>query len=139
MEIAHVDLEGTALRARGTQIGLAYELRYELAADVLTCEIVGGPRLERRLEGEDFFDLGFSPLFNSLPVLRHGLHGGGAAREFTMAWVAVPGLTVSDSAQRYEPLGPGVVRYSSGSFSADIEFDGDGFVTRYPALAERIG
>jgi hypothetical protein len=30
------------------------------------------------------------------------------------------------------------VRYSSGDFVAEIEFDGDGFVTRYEGLAQRV-
>jgi hypothetical protein len=56
-----------------------------------------------------------------------------------MAWVAVPELVVSESQQRYVPLADGVVRFRSGSFSADVEFDGAGFVLRYPGLAERVG
>ena len=99
--------------------------------------------LERRLDlplGEaDAFDLGFSPLFNALPVLRHGLHRGGEARDLTMAWVSVPDLAVSPSEQRYEPLDRDVVRFRSGAFSADLELDADGFVVRYPGLAERVG
>jgi hypothetical protein len=31
-----------------------------------------------------------------------------------------------------------VVRYSSGSFAADIEFDADGFVTVYEGFLERV-
>jgi hypothetical protein len=83
-------------------------------------------------------DLGFSPLFNSLPVLRDRLHEGGEARDYTMAWVGVPDLKVSESRQRYIPLEAHVVRFRSGTFSADIEFDADGFVVRYPGLAERV-
>ena len=55
-----------------------------------------------------------------------------------MAWVSVPDLAVSASEQRYEPLDRGVVRFRSGSFSADLELDADGFVVRYPGLAERV-
>ena len=40
---------------------------------------------------------------------------------------------------RYEPLGERLVRYSSGEFVAEIEFDEDWFVTRYQWLAERVG
>jgi hypothetical protein len=50
----------------------------------------------------------------------------------------VPELTVVPSAQRYEPLGDRVVRYSSGSFTADITFDADGIVTLYEGFLERI-
>ncbi len=83
-------------------------------------------------------DLAFSPLFNSLPVLRDRLHEGGDARDYVMAWVAVPELTVTRSQQRYLPLARRVVRYRSGSFTADIEFDADGVVVRYPGLVERV-
>jgi hypothetical protein len=137
MEIAYVDVDGGRLRATGTQIGVAYELRYELTDSLLALEVVGEATREARLE-EDFFDLGFSPLFNSLPVRRDGLHRGGPARDYRMTWVSVPELAVSVSEQRYEPLAPGLVRFRSGSFTADLELDGDGFVVRYPGLAERV-
>jgi hypothetical protein len=35
-------------------------------------------------------------------------------------------------------LGDRLVRYSSGDFVAEIEFDDDGFVTRYQHLAVRV-
>ena len=135
IEIAHVDALDP-FRARGTQIGVLYELRYELDGDRLSALVVGGDSCELELGGTDFFDLGYSPLFNTLPVLRHGLHRGGEPRDFVMRWV--PELEVSRSEQRYEPLAPGRVRYRAGSFAADLELDDDGFVVRYPGLAERI-
>jgi uncharacterized protein len=134
MEIAHVRVDGASLFARGTQIGVAYELRYELEPGRLSAEIVGGPRVQLELDDTDFFDLGYSPLFNSLPVLA----GLAEASDFVMTWVDVPSLDVTRSEQRYEPLPGGIVRYSSGSFTADIEFDADGFVVHYPGLAERV-
>jgi hypothetical protein len=139
-EIAHVVVEDGKLRARGTQIGIEpepYELRYEVYGDRLTVELVGGLQRDLGLGGADWFDLGFSPLFNSFPVLAHGLHRGAAPRDYVMRWVEVPSLAVSLSEQRYEPLGAGVVRFSSGSFAADVEFDEDGLVVRYPGLAAR--
>jgi len=136
MEIAYVDIDGEALRARGTQIGVVYELRYELEPGRLRAHVVDGPSLDTGLEGgTDFFDLGFSPLFNSLPVLV----GLDTARDFVMTFVHVPSLEVTRAEQRYEPLGDGVVRFRSGSFVADIAFDADGFVTGYEGLAERVG
>jgi hypothetical protein len=135
MEIARADVEGDELRAQGSQIGVAYELRYELEPGRLQAEIVGGPSIDIGLEeGTDFFDLAASPLFNSLPVLG----GLDTATDFVMTFVDVPSLEVSRSEQRYEPLGDGLIRYRSGSFVAEIEFDADGFVTRYEGLAERV-
>jgi uncharacterized protein len=130
MEIAHVEGE----RARGTQIGVTYELRYQLTPGLLRAEIVGGPTARIELAGADFFDLEFSPLFNSLPIWA-GLDG---PRDFTMRFVDVPSLKVSESAQRYEPLGPGRFRYRSDGFVAEIEYDQEGLVTSYEGLAERI-
>jgi hypothetical protein len=135
MEIADVEVADSGLSARGTQIGIAYELRYELEPGRLRATIVGGPYLDLGLDGADFFDLGYSPLFNSLPVLA----GLDAATDFVMAFVEVPSLELSRSEQRYEPLGDGVVRFSSGAFVANLQFDEDGFVTRYEGLAERVG
>jgi hypothetical protein len=135
MEIAWVELEGSELSAHGTQIGVAYELRYELEPGRMRAHIVDGPSLDLGLEGTDFFDVAASPLFNSLPVL-DGLE---TTTDFVITFVDVPSLEVSRAEQRYEPLGDGVVRFSSGSFAAEIAFDEDGFVTLYEGLAERVG
>ena len=90
-------------------------------------------------------DLEMSPLTNSMPVLRHGMSSGGQDREFLMAWVALPALTVVPSRQRYVPLGvlPDggyQVRYESvdGDFVAAISFDPDGLVVDYPKLGRRL-
>ncbi|MGH3077440.1 MAG: putative glycolipid-binding domain-containing protein [Gaiellaceae bacterium] len=138
MELARVEISGSELGATGTQIGVAYELRYELERESLRLEVVGDRRLEVALGGLDFFDLGNSPLFNSLPVLRDGLLEAGDAHEYLMRWVSVPDLAVHEQRQRYEPIGAGVVRFRTGSFTADIEFDADGVVGRYEGLAERL-
>jgi hypothetical protein len=130
MEIAYVD----GVRARGTQIGVAYELRYELEPGRLRVAVAGGPTAEVLLDGADFFDLAFSPLFNSMPVWA-GLE---SARDFSMRFVEVPSLEVSESLQRYEQIAPGRVRFRAGSFEATIEYDADGIVTRYEGLAELV-
>lgn len=84
-------------------------------------------------------DLGAAPLFNTLPVRRLDLLGAEAGTEhrLTMAWVLVPSLEVLPSGQTYTVLGGGRVRYQSGTFTADLELDPDGYVTRYPGLADR--
>jgi hypothetical protein len=137
MEVAHVELRGKDLTATGTQLGVVYELRYRLDGDVLALELRGDRALELPLAGADFFDLGFSPLFNSLPVLRDGLLERGPARDYVMRWVDVPSLEVITSEQRYEPLGAGLVRFGAAGFSADIQFDDQGFVVDYPGIARR--
>jgi hypothetical protein len=89
-------------------------------------------------------DLGLSPLTNTMPVLRHGLHKGGGPFEFTMAWVSVPDLAVRSSGQRYrfvELQGDRyIVRFEDDDgFTANIAFDADGLVLDYPGLARRLG
>jgi hypothetical protein len=138
MEVARVERNGAMLTAEGTQLGAGYELRYRLASRVLSLELVGERSLEVELGDADFFDLGWSPLFNSLPVLRDDLLRGGPARDYVMRWVDVPTLEVSRSAQRYEPLGGGLVRFSAGGFEADIRFDENGYVVDYPGIGSRV-
>lgn len=139
MEVAHVERRGPDLTAIGTQLGAAYELRYRLEPEKLHLELVGHRSLEVMLDGADFFDLGWSPLFNSLPVVRDGLLEPGRHRDYVMRWVDVPSLEITTSEQHYSSLGEGLVRYRSGDFSADIQFDDDGFVVEYPGLARRAG
>jgi hypothetical protein len=135
MEVAHID---SLSSASGVQIGRTYELRWVLNDDRLDLGLVGERRLHVELDGMDFFDVFASPFFNSLPVARDGLLKAGPPHDYVMAFVEVPELAVVRSEQRYEPLGNRVVRYRSGTFSADITFDEDGFVTRYEGFLERV-
>jgi uncharacterized protein len=63
---------------------------------------------------------------------------------FTMAWVAVPALTVTPDGQRYRHLRSGAdhhrIRYEAidGSFAANITVDSDAVVLDYPAIARRL-
>jgi uncharacterized protein len=138
MELVRLEWVDGGLRASGTQLGVAYELRYELDGDRVELDVVGERAATVALEGCDFFDLGNSPLFNSLPVVRDGLLEEGPARDYVMRWVSVPELEVHEQPQRYEPIGGGVVRFRTGDFVADIAFDDEGLVTHYPGLAERL-
>jgi hypothetical protein len=78
-------------------------------------------------------DLAGSPLTNTLPLRRLGL----IDTKITAAWVLLPSLAVIPATQAYTPVGPGVVRYTAGTFTADLEVDDDLFVVRYPGLARR--
>ena len=88
---------GRELLAVGTQLGAVYELRYWLEPDLLRLELVGHRSLEVSLDGADFFDLGWSPVFNSLPVIRDGLLQSGLVRDYVMQWADVPALEVTKS------------------------------------------
>lgn len=84
-------------------------------------------------------DLAYSPLTNSLPVRRLGLLGAkpGTSRTVEVAWVLLPSLEVVAALQNYTVVGEGRLSYTSGSFTAELTFDPDGYVTHYPGLAER--
>lgn len=91
-------------------------------------------------------DLGGSPLTNTLPIRRLGLleaihapaaDAVGVRHTIDVAWVLVPSLEVVVSSQTYRPAGDGVVRFSSGSFAADVTVDERGYVRHYPGLADR--
>jgi uncharacterized protein len=93
-------------------------------------------------------DLGLSPVFNTMPVLRHDLHNGGSAEDFLMVWISVPDLSIHASPQRYTFLerrsgGERLVRFEAvgegEDFVADVQFDSDGLVVDYPGIASRIG
>ncbi|WP_082345860.1 putative glycolipid-binding domain-containing protein [Kitasatospora sp. MY 5-36] len=101
----------------------------------------GTPRPD--LDGALDCDLGLSPLTNTPPVLRHGLHLGPGEHHFLMAWIRVPELVVVPSRQTYTHLrrhedGRATVRYASGDYRADLLLDADGLVAEYPGLAHRI-
>jgi hypothetical protein len=167
-EAAEVVLAADRLSAAGTQIGAEphpYRLDYELTTGdrfvterlALTARDGGTERhleLVRRedgswtangdplpeVEGALDCDLGLCPLTNTMPILREGLLDGRGPIDFVMAWVKVPDLTVHRSEQRYEPIDAGRVRYVGRhrSFVGELELDPDGFVVRYPELAERF-
>jgi uncharacterized protein len=87
------------------------------------------------LEGATDVDLGVTPSTNTLPIRRLGLEVGQEA-ELAVAWVRFPDLALTRSNQRYTRLGERTYRYTSGSFSRDIEVDDLGVVTSYPGLFE---
>ena len=163
-ESTHVRIEGDRLSAQGTQLGAEpYRLDYRLrtGADFVTERVelsvlhdgvlrrlllvrdpagswTADDRRLPELDGALDCDVLASPIFNSLPFLRHGMGGGGEPRDLVMAFVTVPDLSVTRSEQRYTPLGDGRVNYASGDFSADIHFDGDGLVRLYEDYLERL-
>jgi uncharacterized protein len=89
-------------------------------------------------------DLGLSPVTNTMPILRHGLHHGDGPIELTVAWVEVPALAVRPDGQRYRHVRSGadhhVVRFEAidSSFAADLTVDADAVVVDYPEIARRL-
>jgi hypothetical protein len=94
------------------------------------------------LDGALDCDLAYCCLTNTMPVLRHRLQSRAGSVDLAVAWVSVPDLAVHVSRQRYTHLaraaGGAVVKFESGRYAADVEFDAAGFVTDYPGLARRV-
>ncbi len=84
-------------------------------------------------------DVANSALTNTLPVRRLGLldDAPGTTHQVDTAWVLLPGLEVVPSRQTYTWMGDHRVRFTSGTFTADLTFDANGYVTHYPGLAAR--
>jgi hypothetical protein len=170
LETAWVTLDSGRLTARGRAVRLtpepywvAYTLetgdlhvtrrltvQVESAAGTRSLELLRSPEGTWRADGATLAeltgaldcDLAFSPLTNTMPILRHQLHQRPGAARLAMAWVSLPDLVVSRSEQGYEHLrrttDGAVVRFTAGSFTADLEVDADGLVVRYPQLGSRL-
>jgi hypothetical protein len=107
----------------------------DLAAAGAPNALLPGAEDPDRLADAIDIDLFDSPLTNTLPLRRLGLIDGTV--EVVAAWVLLPSLTVITNAQTYTVLEPGLVRYASGSYTADLQLDEDGYVVDYPGLATR--
>lgn len=155
---------GSAIRATPEPWTVSYEL--ETAGDFVTTslsvtawgadwsrslDLLRGPDGEWRAEpggtlrGLDAAldcDLSYCCLTNTMPVLRNRLHGRVGSVNLVVAWVSLPDLSVHVSRQRYTHLarasGGAVVKFESGRYAADVEFDAAGFVRDYPGLARRV-
>jgi len=146
MELAEVELGSDGLAAHGVQIGTQGVAQGEADGEVI--DVPGRYRLDYELhtdalpdlDGARDCDLALSPLTNFMPIQREGIARGGEAKDFLMAWIVVPGLTVHRSEQRYEPIDANTVRYVGRhrSFLGELALDDDGFVVRYPGLGERV-
>jgi hypothetical protein len=157
-------VDGSRLRADGVQLGAEphpYRVDYELSTgdDFVTARLIarardadGSRTLELLrasdgswtangeplpdVEGALDCDLAFSPLTNYMPARRLGPE----PVDHLMAFVEVPSLEVHASRQRYEPVDERRVRFASldDDFTAELELDEEGFVVRYPRLAELV-
>ncbi|WP_155371741.1 putative glycolipid-binding domain-containing protein [Catellatospora vulcania] len=93
-----------------------------------------------RLSGVLDVDLEATALTNTLPIRRLGLLGAepGTTHTVPMAWIRVPSLQVIPVEQTYTVIDAETIRYSSGSFTADLTVDKDGFVVNYPGYASLV-
>ena len=92
-------------------------------------------------------DLAFSPMFNTPPIRRLGLHRGPGDHLLKVVFVALPELTTEVVDQRYRavsPLGQGarpeeaVVGFTWNTFTAELVVDADAVVTSYPGVAAQL-
>jgi uncharacterized protein len=96
------------------------------------------------LEGCADVDISLTPLTNTLPIRRLSWFPG-TAHDLDVVYVSAPELSVRPVRQRYTLLSrdaegdEALYRYESGSFSADLTVDADGYVTNYPGLWRRVG
>jgi hypothetical protein len=84
-------------------------------------------------------DLGLTPSTNTLPIRRLGLQVGESA-SVSAAWLRFPELTLERLDQTYTRLAESLYRFETRTgFSADLEVDEEGLVTRYGDLWASIG
>ena len=92
------------------------------------------------LDGAVDVDLPMTPFTNTLPIRRLDLDVGQSA-DLLMAYIVLPGFTISVSPQRYTCLEKlRRYRYESldGDFVREVTVDADGLVVTYPDLYRRI-
>ncbi len=91
------------------------------------------------LDGAEEPDLSVTPFCNTFPIRRVR---AGASLTLDTAFIDGSALTVARSRQRYDPLGPGRVRYVdlglSQGLEADLTVDETGLVVSYEHLFERV-
>ena len=96
---------------------------------------------ERRipsLDGVIDVDIQWSPLTNTLPVRRLGLEKD-EEQAISVAYIALPSLSLRRVDQRYTRVDDSTIRYASETrdFIRDLTLDNEGFVLEYPDLFTR--
>lgn len=100
----------------------------------------GQNRALEALDGCLDIDIWPTPFTNSFPIRRAPM-AVGERREFRMAWVNAPALTVQSQAQAYTRLAERLYRFENldgSGFEVDLPVDEDGVVLDYPGLFKRI-
>ncbi len=90
-------------------------------------------------------DLAHSPMFNTLPIRRLGLHRQAGEHTLAMVFVSLPELEVTAVEQTYRTVsvldgenGRAVVEFRWDGFAAELVVDADGAVVTYPGVATRL-
>jgi hypothetical protein len=103
----------------------------------------GGAGSRVELDGALDVDLAYSPLFNTLPIRRLGLHREPGEHTLPMVFVTLPELEVQSVQQTYRTVSVAdadhaVIAFDWADFSAELVVDGDGLVISYPGVASRL-
>lgn len=93
------------------------------------------------LDGAEEPDLSATPFCNTFPIRRLPTDAD-ATLTLDTCYVDADAMTVERSRQRYERLGPNLVRYvdlgAAAGFEAELAVDDEGLVVRYEHLFERV-
>lgn len=93
------------------------------------------------LDGAEDPDLSVTPFCNTFPI-RRVPHALGESLTLDTAFIDGETLTVTRSSQRYERQGTVRLRFVDlglfAGFTADLTVDGDGLVTTYEGLFDRV-
>ena len=92
------------------------------------------------LEGCLDIDIWPTPFTNTFPIRREPLSVG-ERREFVMAWVSAPELTVRPMRQGYTRLADRRYLYENlegSGFRAELDVDADGVVLDYEGVFRRV-
>lgn len=100
----------------------------------------GDGRIIAELDGCRDIDIWPTPFTNSFPIRRQPM-ALGERREFLMAWVFAPDLTIHAQPQAYTRLADRLYLFQSldgSGFQAELPVDEDGIVEDYPGLFRRV-
>ena len=100
----------------------------------------GDARSLAELDGCRDIDIWPTPFTNSFPIRREPM-AVGERRQFLMAWVFAPALTVQAQPQAYTRLADGLYLFENldgSGFRAELPVDDEGIVMDYPDLFRRV-
>ncbi|HEX5886560.1 MAG TPA: putative glycolipid-binding domain-containing protein [Pyrinomonadaceae bacterium] len=100
----------------------------------------GDGRAITELDGCIDIDIWPTPFTNSFPIRREPM-AVGERRQFHVAWVSAPELTVHPQAQAYTRLADRLYLFENldgSGFRAELPTDEDGIVLDYPELFRRV-
>jgi hypothetical protein len=104
----------------------------------------GGDSGRSDFDGALDVDLAYSPLLNTVPIRRLGLHRTAAEHTLTTVFVSLPELAVTQVTEIYRTVsvlddsGHALIEFRRGDVVAELVVDADGVVASYPGVAIRL-